>query len=408
MTDTQADLDHLLCCFLFAPQQARERAQTLTAEQWQHCLERAVSHKILPDIAAYYQQYQPLPLPARYQAILRTHTVERASWLTALRLAAPFSQRAQAMLMKGFGHEILYPEKRERFAKDLDVVVADFPAFCEIAAHLLRHGFHMPFMAQLIWRKKARCWEGLARFIHHEGNDDGGVELHIGEFVVDEHHKLRWPALRAQATDAHIDDIPLCVPDTPMMLTVFFMELATRPECMLRDLYDGYCLGMTLTDRNQHTALAAALNREGLGDQVSKLMAAFARFHLTPPDGLVQLAEQVHHTGTPATSGWRDRLRKRLDAACQHAPGLLRVFSLLDRPWAIGVAMQFAIPIYGILIASDPQPLHLQKIGRYRLLMTPAGTFLLGGVGLFSDEEIAYLESVIASSPLPLTPEPEP
>jgi hypothetical protein len=69
--------------------------------------------------------------------------------------------------------------------------------------------------------------------------------------------------------------------------------------------------------------------------------------------------------------------------------------------------MHFAIPVYGILLSSLPQPLRLMKKGRYRLLTTPAGTFLLGGVGIFSDEEIEYLKSVIASSPLPLTPEPE-
>jgi len=408
MITTHATLDRLLCRFLFDPQHAGEQAQALTAEQWQHGLERAVSHKILPHVAALYQQYQASPLPEKYQTMLHTHALERSSWLAALRLAAPFSQSANAMLMKGFGHEILYPEKMDRFAKDLDVVVADFTTFCHIATQLLNNGFHLPFMTQLVWRKELKSWQGLARFIHREGNEDGGVELHIGQFAVDDNLQLSWLALRAHATEKRFGELALCVPDTPMMLTVFFMELATRPECMLRDLYDGYCLCMTLTDQDQLNALATALTNAGLGEQVIKLIAAFVRFDQSPPYELVQLEERVRTRGTSGTAGWRNRLRKGLDSACQKADVLLRIFGIFDRPWAIGLAMQFAIPIYGILINPHPQPLQQVKKGRYRLLMTPAGTFLLGGVGVFSDEEIAYLQSVLASSPIPLTPEPEP
>lgn len=407
MTIMQATTDHLLCRFLFDPQYAREHAQSLSAEQWQHSLERAVSHKILPHVAALYQQYQSLPLPEPYQTILHIHELERSSWLAALRLVVPFSQRADAMLMKGFGHELLYPEKRERFAKDLDVVVADFTTFCEIAIQLLNNGFHMPLMAQLIWHKETKSWQGLARFIHKEGNEDGGVELHIGEFSVDENHRLSWPNLRMHATERRFGDLPLCVPDTPMMLTVFFMELATRPECMLRDLYDGYCLFITLTDQEEQDRLATALKHARLGDQVIKLIAAFVRYDLSPPFRLVQLEERIREEGPSMTPGWRHRLRKGLDKACQKADVLLRVLSILDRPWAIRLAMHSAFPIYGILISPHPQPLQLKKEGRYRLLMTPAGTFLLGVLGIFSDDEIVYLQSVIASSPYPLTPEPE-
>lgn len=407
MNITQAILDSLLCRFLFDPQHAGEQAQALTTEQWQHCLERAVSHKILPHIAAIYQQYQALPLPQNYQTILHTHALERSSWFAALQLAAPFSQSANAMLMKGFGHEILYPEKIERFAKDLDVVVADFSIFCNMASQLLNNGFHLPFMTQFIWCKKSKSWHGLARFIHREGNEDGGIELHIGQFAVDESHQLSWPALHAQAAEKRFGELPLCVPDTAMTLTVFFMELATRPECMLRDLYDGYCLCMTLTDQDEFDKLVTALNKAQLGEQVIKLIAAFTRFNQPTPYKLVQLEEKVRTRGPSVTPNWRNRIRKRLDNACQKTDVLLRPFSVFDRPWAIRLAMHFAIPVYGILLSSLPQPLRLMKKGRYRLLTTPAGTFLLGGVGIFSDEEIEYLQSFIASSPLPLTPEPE-
>ncbi len=403
----QANLDHLLCRLLFDPQHAREQAKTLTTEQWQHCLERAVSHKILPHVAALYHLYQSLPLPEQYQTILHIHELERSSWIAALSLTAPFSISANAMLMKGFGHEILYPEKKDRFAKDLDVVVADFTTFCKIAAQLLNNGFHVPFMAELIWRKELKSWQGLVRFIHREGNEDGGVELHIGKFMIDENHELSWPKLRIHATEKRFEDVPLCVPDTPMMLTVFFMELATRPECMLRDLYDGYCLCMTLTDQDERNILAMELNNAELGEQVVKLREAFIRYKLSPPYELIQLEEMVRTYGSSISPGWRKQLRKYLDNACQKANVLLRVFSVLDRPWAIRLAMYFAIPIYGILISSHPQPLRLEKRGRYRLLMTPAGTFLLGGVSIFSDEEIEYLQSDIASSPFPSNPEPE-
>ncbi|ENZ8429736.1 nucleotidyltransferase family protein [Klebsiella aerogenes] len=408
MNIAQAPLDRLLCRLLFDPQHAGELTQTLSAEQWQHCLERAVNHKILPHVAMLYQQYQALPLPENYQTILHTHTLERSSWLAALRLAAPFSQSANAMLMKGFGHELLYPEKIDRFAKDMDVVVADFTVFCDIANQLLNNGFHLPFMTQFIWRKELKSWQGLARFIHREGNEDGGVELHIGQFAVDEAHKLSWPTLHAQATVQRFGELPLCMPDTTMMLTVFFMELATRPECMLRDLYDGYCLCMTLTDQDKFDMLVTALNKAQLGEQVIKLIAAFNRFNHPTPQKLLQLEKKVRTRGPSGKCNWRNRIRKRLDSACQNADVLLRLYSIFDRPWAIRLAMHFAIPIYGIPMSSHPQPLRLIKRGRYRLLTTQAGTFLLGGVGIFSDEEIEYLQSVIASSPLPLTPEPEP
>ncbi|WP_042872564.1 nucleotidyltransferase family protein [Dickeya poaceiphila] len=408
MTTTRTDIDRVLTCFLFDPQRTEELARTLTTEQWQLSLDCAVSHKILPHVAAFYHLYHDEPLPEKYQSILHTHEVERRSWFDALRITTPFSQTADAMLMKGFGHEILYPEKMDRFAKDLDIVVADFSTFCRIATELLHGDFHLPFMAQFVWRKEQQSWQGLARFIHRNGNEDGGIELHIGQFAVDEHHVITWPMLRQHAVKKCIESLPLCVPDSRMMLVIFFMELATRPECMLRDLYDGYCLCMTLTDKNDIDALATTLNDEGLGAQVTKLLSAFFQFNQSPPNELVHLAEKIRSLSPEGKLGWRNRLRQALDRACQTGNLALRLLSLLDRPWAIRLAMRFAFPVYGIHLNTYPHPLHLIKHRHYLLLTTPAGTFLLGGVGLFSDEETEYLQSVINAPFFQLTPDLEP
>jgi len=403
-TINRAEIDDTLTSFLFDPQRGEELARTLTLTQWQECLEYATAHKILPRVAQFYKQYCTIPLPENYQAILHTHELERRSWFEALQINAPFSITGDAMLMKGFGHEILYPEKMERFAKDLDVVIADFSTFCSMSKRLLNNGFSLPFMIRLTWHKRLNSWQGLARFIHQDGNEDGGIELHIGQFAVDDNYGLDWTTLRTHAMSKKIEDIPLSVPDRLLMLKIFFMELATRPECMLRDLYDGYCLCLSITDPDDLDMLAKSLNDAGLGHQVIKLVSAFARYQQPPPSELTLLAGKISSQPIPPSPGWRNRLRKALDRACNASDLTLRFLSVLDRPWATRLAMHFTFPIYGIQLNTHSYPLHLFKHRHYLMLATPTGIFLLGILGIFSEEETDYLESVVESLLLHLPP----
>ncbi|MFI8415984.1 nucleotidyltransferase family protein [Serratia sp. NPDC078593] len=388
--------DEVLTAFLFDSQRALALSRKLSEEQWQICLHAAVEHKILPRAVAFYRRVSEQPLAPNFAAILDAHQRERHSWLAACRALQFDDGEMRAMLMKGFGHEMLYPERSERFAKDLDIVVQDLDAFCRFARQLFQRGFSLPFLARLYLHPTQGSWCGLGRFIFDRGLEDGGVELHIGQFAIDSHHVLDWQAIASHACECHFAGIPLIVPDTVMKLKVFFMELATRPACMLRDLYDGHCLFAVL-EPSQEAALRVQLGDAGLADQVDKLLAAFKRYRLTPPEVLSRLADTLRVSARPQPQPvtWQQRWRHWLDSACEKEGWRLHVLSLLDRAWFTNLALRRGMTINALLIDDTPAEMKLTRQRHYLLLTTPAGTFLLGVCGLFSDEEVEQLQAAL-------------
>lgn len=392
------DTDKLLTIFLFDRSQAEVLSNTLSQEQWQLCLEAAVRHKILPLVADYYHNVSDQPLTPALSEILAAHRRERNSWLEAIRALQFDSNEPRAMLMKGFGHELLYPERIERFAKDLDIVVRDFPAFCRFATQLFRRGFSLPFMARFYQHPDTAQWCGIARFIFEQGLEDGGVELHIGQFAVDQYHLIDWDELEPYAVQQQFSGIPLCVPDVNTMLKVFFMELATRPECMLRDLYDGHCLFMGAGIAPQ--ALFDELAKARLLPQVEKLLAGFHRYQQSPPLLLQHLARNIHGDSGATSLLWQQRAREAIDRACEEGSWQLNVLSLLDRPWAIRCALRWGMTVNAILIDQRCAAIGLTRYKKFLMLTSPAGTFLLGVCGLFSDEEVEQLQAYLTREAL--------
>jgi hypothetical protein len=391
--------DDLLTIFLFDRSRGVALGKTLSQEQWQECLEAAVRHKILPLVASYYHCVSTQPLTPNLEDILVAHRCERNSWLEACRALQFGSDETQAMLMKGFGHELLYPECIERFAKDLDIVVRDLPAFCNFATQLFLSGFSLPFMARFYLHPDTGEWCGIARFIFEQGLEDGGVELHIGQFAVDHSHLIDWAELEPHAVKRQLSGIPLCVPDIGMMLKVFFMELATRPECMLRDLYDGHCLFIAATLSPQ--ALYDELAEAQLLPQVDKLLAGFQLYRQPPPPLLKFLAQNIHGSDRTIPLPWRQRVRQAIDRTAEKGGWWLNVLSLLDRPSAIKFALRRGMAVNALLIDARCEAIGLRRYKKYLMLTTPAGTFLLGICGLFSDDEVEQLQAYLARGALP-------
>ncbi|WNJ97288.1 nucleotidyltransferase family protein [Vibrio ruber] len=381
--------EKLLTSMLFEPETELSLADT----EWNDCLNQSIIHKMVPQVATRYQQTTNHALPEHIQQMMDNHQCERENWIKACNLWQNSSTVHHAILMKGFGHERLYPTSQERFAKDLDVVVQNFEAFCHFASILLEHGFSLPLLVQFTMDPASKTLKGLGRFTCQGGWDEaGGIELHFGEFAVDNNLSLDWQTL-SQVSESHsFSNTIIRTPDLQTMLIVFLMELTTRPHCTLRDLYDGDCL--LRAQSAETTILLTDIRQYELTPQLLKLAEAFTHYNRPLPSLLTEL---MAYQGTNKThlksKPWQQWLRHKLGQLTEKGSFALWLCSLFDRAPVTMWMLKKGIPIHGLLLDRSTAPIALHQVNHFQILTSPMGTYLLGGCCVFTDEEIEEIDS---------------
>ncbi|CAM4048022.1 nucleotidyltransferase family protein [Pseudoalteromonas byunsanensis] len=382
-------------------------------------VELAAKHKVLPYLLKFFDKNQiNYQLSEGCQAIVDKFNYERSAWLTFLQMMNKSSEfDYRYVVLKGLTFESYYPDDRERFCLDMDIVACAEDVFWQVMNVALCDKFVMPGMFQLFKSQQDEHLEGLAKFGLDYEHIVGGIEVHLRRFQLTDDTFLHWSMLSEFAVEKmQVAGVTLYKPNTAVSLVTYLSEMVTRDEVNIRDGYDALRLFSVTYNEQEIKYITQMVSVLGLEPVLLRIRAFFKQFDSTEPALLMSILPSQFSDSVDALSHHYQRfyeqytlirrikyrsvywLRRLMDRLAEK-DSLLWLLRLTDKSAVTQWMFNQGFPIFCLPVDAESQELNLPnklKIGDFQLRCTGGMCFIFAANAIVTDDDLDMVEQALA------------